>query len=418
MLGYWLLELWRSFLELCYVSPHLPYIVPVLLLITHKVRWIKVFALLYYVTLLYGTIKLSVLGLIRYLYSALPLSPYFGSYLAETVNNYTLYLFSSESQSMGETPSFTFPSSSRLITVVFENFENFEYLWNVETNMVLLLGTSLFLNVVQALFRVKQLFKRSAPKRSAPKLQSYEWQGVWGSMSKCLGRWGPPVFWNFTLEQVQNPEKLVEHLEKVCCHPDNSRETQITATCWGLAHAYRALFNTTQGEAKVSGSDNKMTGTATTLTPATDAAATPTPATDAAASSTPVTDTAATLTPVTGTAAPPTLATGTTVTATPVTGTAAEPENQPMAASVAPVEKKKYSKRTARVAKDEGDPGSSREQEEEAEPEIITHSSSVSITLVLFQTLFHCGGRSRVSCGRRRCQHGPGALGALADGGA
>ena len=247
-------------------------------------------------------------------------------------------------------------------------------------------------------------------------------------MGKCLGRWGPPVFWNFTLEQVQNPEELVEHLEKVCCHPDNSRETQITATCWGLAHAYRALFNTTQGEAKVSGSDNKMTataapqapatGTATTLTPATDAAATPTPATDAAASSTPVTDTAATLTPVTGTAAPPTLATGTTVTATPVTGTAAEPENQPMAASVAPVEKKKYSKRTARVAKDEGDPGSSREQEEEAEPEIITHSSSVSITLVLFQTLFHCGGRSRVSCGRRRCQHGPGALGALADGGA
>ena len=65
------------------------------------------------------------------------------------------------------------------------------------------------------------------------------------------------MFWNFTLEQVQNPEKLVEHLEKVCCHPDNSRETQITATCWGLAHAYRALFNIIQGEAKVSGSDNK-----------------------------------------------------------------------------------------------------------------------------------------------------------------
>ena len=295
MLIYWLLELWRSFVDLCYVSPHLPYIVPVLLLITHKVKWIKVFALLYYVTLVYGTIKLLAVGLIWYLYAALPLSLYFESYLVETINNYTLYLFSSESQSMGETPSSTFPFSSSLVTVVFENFENFEYPWNVETNLVVLLGTSMFLNVVQVLFRVKQLFKRIT-QRSAPRLKSYEWQGVWGSMGKCLGWWAPPVFWNFTLEQVQNPEKLVEHLEKVCCHPGNSRETQITAMCWGLAHAYRALFNTIQypqGEEKVSGSDDKMTGTAT-----------------------------------------PTL----------VMGTAAEPENKPMPVSVAPVQRRNTQK--------------------------------------------------------------------------
>ena len=142
-----------------------------LLLITHKVKWIKVFALLYYVTLVYGTIKLLAVGLIWYLYAALPLSLYFESYLVETINNYTLYLFSSESQSMGETPSSTFPFSSSLVTVVFENFENFEYPWNVETNLVVLLGTSMFLNVVQVLFRVKQLFKRIT-QRSAPKLQS------------------------------------------------------------------------------------------------------------------------------------------------------------------------------------------------------------------------------------------------------
>ena len=119
----------------------------------------------------------------------------------------------------------------------------------------------------------------------------------------------------------------------------------------GLAHAYRALFNTIQypqGEAKVSGSDNKMTGTA--ATPA----------------------------PVTGTAATPALVTGTTVTPTPMTGTAAEPENQTMPVSVAPVQKKKYSKKPACLAKDEGEPGSSREQEEEAEPEIITRSLSPS----------------------------------------
>ncbi|KAK4811147.1 hypothetical protein QYF61_019778 [Mycteria americana] len=92
-------------------------------------------------------------------------------------------------------------------------------------------------------------------------------------MGKCLGWWAPPVFWNFTPEQVQNPEKLVEYLGKVCCHPDNSKEIQITAMCWGLAHAYQALFNTIQnpqGEKKVSGSGNKTTGTAATPAPVTD----------------------------------------------------------------------------------------------------------------------------------------------------
>ncbi|KAK4811246.1 hypothetical protein QYF61_022143 [Mycteria americana] len=100
--------------------------------------------------------------------------------------------------------------------------------------------------------------------RSAPRPDSYEWQGVWDSMGKCLGRWAPPVFWNFTPEQVQNPEKLVDYLEKVCCHPGNSKEIQITAMCWGLAHAYRALFNTIQNP---QGSGDKMTGTVATPDP-------------------------------------------------------------------------------------------------------------------------------------------------------
>ncbi|KAK4817456.1 hypothetical protein QYF61_015611 [Mycteria americana] len=144
-------------------------------------------------------------------------------------------------------------------------------------------------------------------------------------MGKYLGQWAPPVFWNFTPEQVQNPEKLVKYLEKVCCHPSNSRETQITAMCWGLAHTDRALFNTLQtpqGEEKVSGSDDKMTGTAATPTPMTGTAATPTPVTD----------------------------------------TAAEPENQPVMVSVTPIHKEKYTrKKSAHLVRDEDQPGPSRE---------------------------------------------------------
>ena len=146
-------------------------------------------------------------------------------------------------------------------------------------------------------------------------------------MDKCLEQWAPPVFWNFTPEQVQNPEKLVKYLEKVCFHPGNSRETQITPTCRGLAHAYQALFNTVQypqGEEKVSGSDDKMTGTAIT----------------------------------------PTVVTGIAAMQTPATGTAAEPNNQAMLVSVAPILKKKYWKwKSACLARDKG-ASSKREQEE------------------------------------------------------
>ncbi|KAK4810942.1 hypothetical protein QYF61_013350 [Mycteria americana] len=198
------------------------------------------------------------------------------------------------------TASFRHIHLLRLTTIAFENFE---YPLDVQTSMFLLLC---LLNVCQALFQVKQLIKNTT-QRSAPRLDSYEWQGVWESMGKCLGQWAPPVFWNFTPEQVQNAEKLVEYLEKVCCHPGNSRETQITATCWGLAHAYRALLNTIQypqGEEKVSGSDDKATGsTATPAPPATGTVATPAP-------------------PATGTAATPTPpATGTVATSAPATDT-------------------------------------------------------------------------------------------------
>ncbi|KAK4830953.1 hypothetical protein QYF61_014412 [Mycteria americana] len=181
--------------------------------------------------------------------------------------------------------------------------------------------------------RVNKQFKNII-QRSAPRLDSYEWQGVWNSMGKYLGQWAPPVFWNFTPEQVQNPEKLVKYLEKVCCHPGNSTETQITATCWGLAHAYQALFNTIQNsqrEEKVSGSNNKMTGTAATPPSATGTVPTPTSAADPAAT--------------------PTLAAGTAATQTPATGTAAEPENQPVLVSVAPIHKKKYTRKSAMFSK-------------------------------------------------------------------
>ncbi|KAK4831865.1 hypothetical protein QYF61_019693 [Mycteria americana] len=177
-----------------------------------------------------------------------------------------------------------------------------------------------------ALGWVSKQFKKII-QRSAPRPDSYEWQGVWDSMGKYLGQWAPPVFWNFTPEQVQNPEKLVEYLEKVCCHLANSRETQITAMCWGLAHAYRALFNTIQNP---QGSGNKMTGTAATAAP---------PATGTAAAAAPDNS---------------------------VTSTAVQPGNQPVSVSVAPIHKKKsWKRKSAHLEREDEGVGPSQGEEEE-----------------------------------------------------
>ncbi|GAB0204064.1 hypothetical protein GRJ2_002872000 [Grus japonensis] len=59
-------------------------------------------------------------------------------------------------------------------------------------------------------------------------------------------------------------------------------------------------------------------------------------------------------------------------------GTVAEPKDQPVPVSVAPIHKKKYTRKSVCLVKDDDEPGPSREQEEEPEPEVITRSLSLS----------------------------------------
>ncbi|GAB0210099.1 hypothetical protein GRJ2_003475700 [Grus japonensis] len=132
------------------------------------------------------------------------------------------------------------------------------------------------------------------------------------------------MVWNFTPEQLQKPDKVVEYLKGKCC--GYSKEAQLTALCWALATIYQTLLDSRQhpqGEER----ENRLTGTVAT----------------------------------------PTLA----------TGSAAEPKNQPVLVSVAPIQKKKYTRKSVRLVKDDDEPGPSQEQEEEAEPEVITRSLSL-----------------------------------------
>ncbi|KAM9628657.1 uncharacterized protein ACIBXB_017824 [Morphnus guianensis] len=178
---------------------------------------------------------------------------------------------------------------------------------------------------------------------------------MWEDMGRYLENFSPPVAWKFTPEQLQNPHEVVEYLKEKCC--GYSKDVQVTALCWALASIYQTLLDIRQhpqGEKM----ENRATGTVDTPTLATGTVATPTP--------------------TTGTMATPTPATGSVATPTLVTDTAAKPENQPVPVSVAPVQKKKHTKKSVRLLRDEDEPGSSREQEEEAEPERITRSLSLS----------------------------------------
>ncbi|GAB0177247.1 ubiquitin carboxyl-terminal hydrolase 4 [Grus japonensis] len=156
------------------------------------------------------------------------------------------------------------------------------------------------------------------------------------------------MVWNFTPNKLQEPDEVMEYLKGKFygC----SKEAQLIALCWALASTY--LLDSRQrhqGEER----ENRATGTV------------------------------ATTTPVTGTVATPTPATGTAATQTLASGAADEQENQPMPVSVTPIQKKKYTKKSVHLVRDDDEPGPSREQEEEAEPEVICEKISAAIQLLL-----------------------------------
>ncbi|GAB0199239.1 hypothetical protein GRJ2_002389300 [Grus japonensis] len=159
------------------------------------------------------------------------------------------------------------------------------------------------------------------------------------------------MVWSFTPEQLQDPDKMVEYLKGKCC--GDSKETQLTALCWALATIYQTLLDSRQHHPE---GESGSSGPAAAQAPAT------APATG----------------PATGTAAAQTPTTGTAAAQTPTTGTIAEPKDQPIPVSVAPIHKKKYTRKSVRLVRDDDEPGTSREQEEEPEPEVITRSLSLS----------------------------------------
>lgn len=143
--------------------------------------------------LTYDTTELLVMKQIRYLYSALLSSLYFVSHLLETIHHDIFYLFSSESQSMGETS----PCLPLLLQAGHYNSCKFQISLGCSNQHNFIAVTS---DCVPGL--VEQLLKKTT-QRSVLRLDSSEWTGAWDSVGKCLGQWAPPAFWNFPLSKCR-----------------------------------------------------------------------------------------------------------------------------------------------------------------------------------------------------------------------
>jgi len=85
--------------------------------------------------------------------------------------------------------------------------------------------------------------------KPSPKPENTKWQGVGRDLGETLERWTSSVSWNFTPEYLKDPEGLNRYLRKECCNSGRSEEAQMI---WGLANAYRALFNTIPERERVS----------------------------------------------------------------------------------------------------------------------------------------------------------------------
>jgi len=121
-------------------------------------------------------------------------------------------------------------------------------------------------------------------------------------MGKGLGQWVLPVFWDFSPKQMENPDKLIEYLEEVCCHPGNGNTEYYNLTgVWPMpSEPCSTLFSALKGKGGQQERRNKATGS--TAAPAPKAATA--------------------------------LTAGTAAAQTPATGTAVKPENQPTLVSV------------------------------------------------------------------------------------
>jgi len=88
-------------------------------------------------------------------------------------------------------------------------------------------------NVVSSWCKRKQILGEAILKH-ALKQPVPEWQGVWKDLGRFQGWLSPPIAWDFTPEQANNPGKLTCQLIEGCLVYSNVNQ-QLLALYWDLA---------------------------------------------------------------------------------------------------------------------------------------------------------------------------------------
>ena len=104
---------------------------------------------------------------------------------------------------------------------------------NTELVLILVCMLSVSLNVFLSI--------RAKWKKSPPRPENDDWQGIWKGLGRILEAWGPATPWDFTLEHLWDPEKLSQHLSQGRCGSVRSKEVWLI---WGLYCAYCTLYST------------------------------------------------------------------------------------------------------------------------------------------------------------------------------
>ncbi|RMC19558.1 hypothetical protein DUI87_03116 [Hirundo rustica rustica] len=108
-------------------------------------------------------------------------------------------------------------NDGNLLGPVTTAFENLEFPLDVKESMFLLLSLPGLLSVVHTMFRVEKEIFRKVIQRSAPRETSHVWHGMREKMGQVLEKFSPPMFSEFTPEQRQDPDKVIEYSKGKYC---------------------------------------------------------------------------------------------------------------------------------------------------------------------------------------------------------
>ena len=90
------------------------------------------------------------------------------------------------------------------------NFETFKPVSRLPSQFVTLFSNAeLVLTLVFMLSITFNVFLsiHARWKKSPPKPEHADWQGIWRGLGKILEAWGPAMSWDFTLEHLWDPDR-------------------------------------------------------------------------------------------------------------------------------------------------------------------------------------------------------------------